>query len=483
MSRRLTCLALWIIFGGIFAASLPDRRAHLDDAWLGEQAYRLHQDGVVRSDLFDGFLGYEDRIWVFHKLFIPQGALAIDLFGWSRASIKCVSLPWFLLTLVLLHAAARRDPHIDRRFVVWVPLLMLAHPLAVDYAYTFRPEICLTALGLASYLALRRHLETGSRGSLAGSALLAGLGLLMHLNGVIFAIAGSVLLLAERRRRAALGFLIVSGLVSALYLADAAIAGELPALFAQFSRDPALEARDFRLTGFLSKLIGEPLRWIRHGEDIATTLLVLVGLVWAGGSLRREQRPLAIYTLAAFLTLGMTAQSKTAKYGLPLLPLLLLLVAAGMSRFLARPGSVHARQRMAAALVTAFLVTCASRSWRYFASNADEPERHAELLAAIQPDALVAADLTFVFDEIDHFRLRGLWAYRIAAEGRGEDFDLGGLVAAAQEDGIDHIIFDLGRSLPLRLAREWPGLSDQLPARVRRFDDGDVLILDIEKGH
>ncbi|MFT5051222.1 MAG: hypothetical protein ACI8QZ_002632 [Chlamydiales bacterium] len=480
MSRRQTCLALWIVFGAIFAASLPDRLAHLDDAWLGEQAYLLARDGVVRSDLFHGFLGYEDRIWVFHKLFIPQGALAIDLFGWSSAAIKSVSLPWFLITLLLLHLAVRRDRHIDRRFAPWVPLFFFAHPLAMDYAYTFRPEICLTALGLGSYLALRAYVQDSSRAALAAGAILAGVGVLMHLNGVIFVAAGAVLLAMERRWWAASGFLILAASVSALYVADAAIAGELPALWAQFARDPALEVRDFHITGLLSKLLEEPRRWMRHGEDVATSLLVLVGLVSAGLGLRRQHRSLAIYTLVAFLVLGLTAQSKTPKYALPLLPFLLLLVAAGMQRSLVSSRATRARRRVVLAVASIFLVTCASRSWRYFSRNTDEAARHVQLLAGIERGTVVAADLTFVFDEIEHHRLRGLWAYRVAAEGRGEVLDLRGLIDAAREDGALHIILDLKRELPRRLAEQWPELAGGVPASLGRSEPGNVMILDVQ---
>src|SRR5687767_2837078 len=68
------------------------RLPHLDDAWLGEQSYWLTKDGVVRSQLFQGLIKYEERILVYHKLFVWLGAVLIKAVGWGLYNIKSISV-------------------------------------------------------------------------------------------------------------------------------------------------------------------------------------------------------------------------------------------------------------------------------------------------------------------------------------------------------------------------------------------------------
>ena len=494
LSGRTVCVLLWLVFGSVFLASLPNRFAHLDDAWLGEQAYWLAREGVVRSELFRGFLGYEERIFVFHKLFVPQGALAIEGLGWSRSSVKLVSLPWFGATLALLLAAVRSrsraavpgEPRTDSSdaatgagTAAWVGLLFVAHPLVVDYAYTFRPELCLSTFGLVSCLALLRHLSTRGRGSVAAiavAAVAAGLGFLVHMNGFVFIGAGLAVLLAHRRWREAVLFATVAAALAALYGLDAWRAGSWEVLVRQFGSDPSLDERDFSAAGSLLKLLGEPRRWFRHGEDVALSALVATALAVGGRRLLNEQRTLLLYTISAIVLLGLTAQSKTPKYGVPLYPQLMLLVGAGLGA--ARSGGV-VRRRAFVAVAALFLVVCGSRSWRYFQRNGDEPARHARLLADVDAQAPVVADLTFAFDELERHTLRGLWAYRVRAEARGEELGLEGLLEEARADGVRFVVLDLRRSLPRRIAGQWPDVAP-IPGVVERPAGApDALVLEI----
>ncbi len=43
------------------------RTEHFDDAWFAEQSYWLVKDGWVRSELFRGMNGWEDRIYVVRR--------------------------------------------------------------------------------------------------------------------------------------------------------------------------------------------------------------------------------------------------------------------------------------------------------------------------------------------------------------------------------------------------------------------------------
>jgi len=433
----------------------------------------------VRSELFAGFADWRERIWVHHKLFLPQGSLAILAAGWSLPVLKAVSLPWFALLLLLLvrHLRARRAAFGENAALL-AALLFLAHPLVVDGAYTFRPEMCLASLGFASYLALERGLARSSPAALRGGALLAGLGVLVHLDGLVFVAAGAALLASAGRVGRAFEFLALSLAVASLYLADAWNAAELETLWRQLRGDPALDEGDFSIAGAFTKLLREPQRWIRHGEDVATTVLVGGSLLIARRRLWRDHRPLLVYVAVAVCALGLLAQSKTPKYLLPLLPGLLCLVAVG-SRELRERERVW--RRTGAALFVAVLAVHASRSWRYFHGRLDVAARHAEALRSLPGDETVVTDLTYAFDELPRRDLRGIWGYRIRAEARGEDFDLAWLLEAAGADGVDLVVLDTRRDLSRRLAAE---LAEALPLPWRARETGQrpaVWILSVPR--
>ena len=444
-------LAGWLTFAFVlaFLASLPNRFAHLDDAWLGEQAFWAWREGAVRSELFRGFLGYEERIWAYHKGFIWIGAGALWLGGWSLSVLKAVSLPWFVALLVLFVRHLRRQrERFGEHAVRLAPLLLLAHPRMVEFAYTFRPEMALATCALATFVWLDRYLESGRRASLFAAALATGVGVLLHLNGVVFIAAGVGLLVVERRGRAALVFGAIATALGAFYFADVAVAGEWREWARQFAADPALEARDFSVLGALEKLAMEWRRWFRHGEDVATSVLVIVSAVLLGHRLRGSLGRPALFTLIALIALGLVAQSKTTKYALPLLPVAMLVVAGAM-------GQARRARALLALLFWGFLIVGASRSVGYFTRNAPTAPRHAAIVAPCELEAGLVADLTFAFDELPERSLQGIWGYRVAAEAAGVEFDLPSLVEAARADGQRYLALDERRDLPRRLAREW----------------------------
>lgn len=457
VAKRLS--PAWLMLGprlfflGLFLWSLPERAPHLDDAWLGEQAFRLAEEGVVHSHLFGNFRDWGDRLWVHHKLFLPQGAWVIEHWGWSLAGLKSVSLPWLAATLGLLALHVRRE---RARFspwaAAWVPLLFFAHPKVMDYGYTFRPELCLTAIGLGSYLLLNKALEKDSLWTWIGSAVLAGLGVLVHLNGLMFVAGAGALCLTEGRWRRGLQYLVISLGVSSFYLLEAWQADALVELVAQFQNDPSLDASDFQALGWLGKLLREPQRWIRHGEEVLTTTLLVVALGASWAVLRGTHRRLLFFLLGSALALAVLGQSKTPKYLIPLLPYVFLTIGAGLGAL--RERGPRAR-RVVFLLLLAYASIAGARSLRYFSDSLDVAQRHAELLVPVPVDSATLVDLTFVFDEIGSRDLRGLWSYRIEAESRGEPFELSWALAAAGRDEVDFIVLDRKRALPRRMASQW----------------------------
>lgn len=72
-------VALLIIYLLIYFISLPTRRPNEDEAILAEHSYTLLREGVVKSYMFEGMgLGWEQKQYHYHKLFIFLGALFVE---------------------------------------------------------------------------------------------------------------------------------------------------------------------------------------------------------------------------------------------------------------------------------------------------------------------------------------------------------------------------------------------------------------------
>jgi hypothetical protein len=412
LSPRLVALGL-VVLSALALASLYHRSCFIDDAWLGERAFWLAREGVARSELFRDQAGYGERMFVFHKLFALCGAAFIHLFGWSLYVLKSVSLASFLVFLALLWRYGRRFANPEVATVT--ALLLLAHGLVGLHVFVYRPEILLMTLGFGAFLLMREFLESGHRGPLLGSAVLAGLCVLTHLNGVVFLAAGTALLLTRRRPGAAALFAVVSGAVGALYLADAVLAGELPTLVRQLRGDPVLAERFGDVPSRLSGALREHERYFHSRDEIVFSVLILAVVALTARATRLWHSPLVPWTLGLLLPLPLVAPDTQAYYLIPAFPYLALMTAQGLVHGLPRLG----RPARVAVLVLLGLhgTNGVVHLGAIIATNEDTASRNAALAARIgHPGATVLAALPFVFNEIESYRIHGLTYYWIQTD-------------------------------------------------------------------
>jgi len=408
VSRHLVQAGL-LVLAGLALTSLYHRSCYIDDAWLGERAYWLAREGVVRSELFRGQLDYGERMFVFHKLFALTGATFIRLFGWSLYVLKSVSLVSFLAFLALLWRYCRRFE--SRDVFVLTVLVLLGHGLVGSRIFVYRPEVMLMALGFGCFFLLRSFLEgTGwPRATLAGGAVLAGLGALAHLNGLMFIAAGTLLLLLRRRPGPAAVFAVLASSVAALYLADAVLAGEVSALWRQLLTDPMLVQRIPDVGSHLTGLLSEHQRYFHSLGEILFSLLVLVTVVVTARFTELRTDPLVPFTVALAVSLALLSPERHAHYAIPLLPYLALIVAVGAVRGLPRAG--RAGRAIVVALLWVHVAHGALHFGQMIAAREDTAARNRALASHIPPRATVVATLPFVFDEIESRTVHGLEYY------------------------------------------------------------------------
>ncbi|SDX74839.1 hypothetical protein [Hymenobacter psychrophilus] len=403
----------------LFVASFYQRVLHGDEAWIGEQAYWAAKEGIVRSELFDGFLGAGTRQWVYHWLFVWQAAGVIRLVGWSALVLKLISLTYLgIFALIcrphlrhyLATAAARR--------LFWAVLLLNA--LVVEYGFVFRPEIMLMCLGFGSWVLLQRWLHTGQTQwyQLVLAAALAGLAAATHLNGLIYLAAGAGLLAWRRQWSGGALFATVGGAVFALCFLDVLVHDAWGTYLRQFA--PAIggtkSGHGFAL---VLRALAEHKRFFHSPLETALSLLVLAAAVALYRSRWRTPRltDATLYLLLLVVALAALSQSKTTKYLVLYLPHLCLLVAAGFERLPARPGWVRG---MLAVVLGFYVIVNGVYTGLLIGQHEDRVARNQQLATQLSAyrNTCIVAPMHLVFNQIETFTIQGVTCYLVQAETR-----------------------------------------------------------------
>jgi hypothetical protein len=268
--------------------------------------------------------------------------------------------------------------------------------------------------------------------------VLTGLCVLTHLNGLMFVAAGTLLLLVRRRPGPAVVFAAVASAVSALYFADAALAGQLPTAGRQLLTDPMLVERFPDAGSRLIALLSEPQRYLHSRAEIVLTVLVLAVVIATARLTNLRRNPLVPFLLTLAATLAVLAPERQAHYAIPLLPYLAFVVAGGLVHGLPRLGGAGR-----AVLVTLFWLHAASGAAYYariIATNEDTATRNRALASHIEPGATVVATLPFVFDEIETRTIWGLESYWVSGRYGRDPLPPDALLADARRRGARYVI-------------------------------------------
>lgn len=485
-SRRFAIILLVILAVqlALLIVSIPRQRLHGDEAWLGEQAYFLRHEGVCRSELFRGFAGQEQMVLVTHKLFIVLGATAVAAFGWGVWQLRLLSLAAGAVTLMLLVRHMRTTDKRDNEFGTLLAILFLAaSPLFFKFINLYRPEVMLAAFGFGSFYCLSRALEDKGRGHLILAAITAGAAVLVHLNGLMFVVAGLAVLLYERRFRSAAGFVFLSLLVSAFYFAD--VVGHWDLFLHQFASVPSLTPDDFHWDAPFWRLLNEHKRLFRKPEIIFSSALFFgsAGYYWHYAG--RRGRAQVFYAIALIVTLGAIGQAKTTPYAIALLPVFAVVVARATAMWW------HDRRRypravsiLAVSLWSAFIIHgLAADALNATTGKRDVAAESRQMAAYVPPGTAVLAPMDFIFDEIQHFRIRALLAAELTiTQDASRRFDMENVTAYADAEHIPTIILDHDNLIRLGLEGQAVGRTFGGYQLVAHIPVPDCMIFKKQEG-
>jgi len=396
----------------LFLISLINRSIHIDDAWLGEQAYWLSEKGFVKSELLRGFAGYETRQYVYHKLFIGIGALFIKLFGFKLYALKSISLGFLIIFMITFVSFMRKSLVINEKIILVLIILVLIHPLVFEFSFVYRPEIMLMTIGFISYILLYYSIQDNCRKYAFFAGVVAALACITHLNGIAFAAAGFFCLLLSQR--AALCFLYSIGglIISSIYFIDLYAIKEIEAFIFQFKNDPALYDNDY--TGvwhYIVNIIDEHKRFFRDPKTLFFSSLVLFLYISEYKSMK-EHALLNTYTLLLILFFAAFAQSKTNKYMLVYMPFLYLIVGICLENM--RQNKDTSKVKLATTLIIAFITVSLVSNIRFILKNDNSLAKHKKISQIYLTNTQkIVAPMPFIFEEIDKFNIQSVTLYKI----------------------------------------------------------------------
>jgi hypothetical protein len=309
--------------------SLIQRPPDIDDAWLGEHAYWQSVLGYVKSDLMHGITQQETRFLCHHKLLTLQGALFINAFGFSLNTINTVPLFYLLIFFPVFYLYCFKKNLSPKQ--IWFSILLLAsNAFIFQYSFVFRPEIPLMTLGFLSYIFVEKTLVmTGQRLIYPiVSGIFAGLSIATHLNGIIFPVAGFLLLVINKRYLQGLLFGISAVPPALIYFYDFTEKYGLRFWLYQLNETPSHD----RITNlpyglqYLSNLVNEHMRFFHSQVEISFSILFIFSMIL----LFRYMKPyynLILYTTLLVVFLALLSVHKSSKYIIIYLPYLILLIS------------------------------------------------------------------------------------------------------------------------------------------------------------
>lgn len=466
----------------LLLASTYHRAIDTDDAWIGEFVYWANRDGYVHSELFRGLLHSEVYQEVYHKLFVWQSVLAVKWFGWSVYVLKSISLLYLAGVMGLSWYYLRYLPVVARQQAISLYFaLLLISTLVVQYSFIFRPETMLMFVGFCSWLLLRRALLTGAAGAAAAAGVLAGLAALTHLNGLIFIMAGGLLLLWRRRWVGAVLFGLTAAVAFASYGIDMLRHHSWQLFMQQMFMHPAIDNGSYGLGGRILYLLNEHQRFFHSPKEIVLTLLLLLAAY-----ILYRQRPhtlefynLLIYTILLVLSLDLIVQGKTSKYLLLYMPYMLLLIVVAFDQLTQLPNPrLHL---LARGLLGLYVVVNVVYTIILFPDNRAQQANNKHLAQRLQAywGTRIIAPVNFIFPSISHFQIQGATYYIMEADEsrrHGHPYDL---FATAAKERIPLIILDEEVFRELRLPAP-NSIGQSFGAYHFTFQDHDHYVYELK---
>ena len=439
---KLIVCPLLILGALVFISSAFTRDITLDDAYFAEQSYWFEKNGYVKSELFRGVLNWEERSFVYHKLHVWQGALLIKLAGWSPYYFK--SLPILYLVFFIFLARLYFSGFIteDRIVYCFFLFLLFIHTFISQYGFEFRPEIMIMTVGFASFLGIRGGLVHNRSSFILLAGIMAGAAALFHLNGLIFIIAGTGLLVFNKAYRPLLIFVIASSLSFSLYFLELIPGDNLSQYIYQFRNDPAINKDRLDALGWVFKIVSAPKRHFSHVYEASFTILFLFALIINWKEIRKstELKQILVYLLFLELTLSLISPGSKTMYLTYYIPYMLIVISSTFYLTL----SQDRFRKVFYFLLFLFAGTHIGHTYGLsFKNKHDMVDTNATIVEKyrINKSHKILAPENFIFNEIHNATIQGLTSVMLSS-GTHVFSTLENILEYADQNNKDYVILE-----------------------------------------
>ncbi len=447
----------------VFIYSLFGRFVHIDDAYIGEPSYWLAKNGFVRAEIFRGWEHAEEQLLWTHKIYTLTVALFIRLFGYGVTQVKAVSLVYFAGLAVLWWKIAK-DAKFSSTQILLFFVLFVFNSYLFEKAFVARPEIAVCFWATVTFLFLTRGLKllNGSDNCWSGcwtfclAGLAAGLSIGNHLNGLIVAGAGCVLLLWHRQFKWFFVFGVIASLGLGSYFWDIRNAADLNLMWRQFSNAQDMRQGQFQILHYLWNLLNELQRFLHSIREISISLFIFSAIITCRKKLWQEHRDLMIFTFSMVFFLALIAHGKTSKYMTLYMPFLIFLGAAFALELRGRA------QKIVIGFLALYLVFQANQNWTIARNKDIQLSGYRELTRDLPPESHVLAHVTATFVVTGHWWFQSFQAYQALYENGLMQRTSSDLQQKIQEFEIDAMIVD-------RESAAWYGVSGDTWGGLRKI--------------
>lgn len=438
------------IFLVIFTLSLWKRYVHADELWFAEMSYYLAKTGVVKMASIRGVLGLDQQIFPFHKLHIFIGAAIVSLFGWSVYYFKIFTLLVYMGFFYVFYKFYLANSEKYTSNQIWLAsLIILTSPALVNYGFLYRPEILIMTLGFLSYFLLNKFLQQGKYQWVWVSGILAGLATLTHLNGMVFLVAGVIMLGFFKRFKAVLIFGFFGLLVSSIYTYDLWGEGNFEVFMMQIKYWPQHSFEEnVNFTGPLSfiqtffiKFITEHKRYFRTEVISVLSGLFLLSLFVSYRSLLKSHKSLLIFSLTLMVSLALLGSHKVPRFLIYLYPFMAIIISGFLLKL--RDYNWLWLKIVIILGIAAQLAISGKVFYNIFQRNGDFSQAHRVMMEKVpDPEARILGPWDVIFNEIGKYDLVTYYTYEFYIEKEKKEFSQQQILKKIAEDSIEYIILD-----------------------------------------
>ncbi|MEQ8924191.1 MAG: glycosyltransferase family 39 protein [Fulvivirga sp.] len=405
--------ALFILFGVAWLLTFHNRYIEADECILGEYSYSFLNEGIVRVKSIPAIQDWDVRMFPHHRFFTWFGAAVIGIFGWSITWLKIAILPWYGLFFIFLYHYFKLQNISKDKFIL-AALLAFTAPILLLKSYSFRPDVLLMTEGMGLLYFISKYRNEKQVKDLVFAGAFAGLGLLTHLNGAAFCIAGFFFLLMRKEFKALIPYTLAGAVVGGIYFIELLPDNNFQKFIDQLTNWPTVNhGENFMgsgpislVTGRIQKLLSEHQRFFWGDKVMGFSIIFFLSLILSFRKLKAHHTDLLVFMLVLVLSLNIFGSHIAERYLLFYYGPMAIITSLGI--FYLVEDKTWKQAILTLSVLVHFVFSC-MMIVKILDRSEPVPENNKEILSHISEEAKTLVPYEMIYNE---FPTRDLYVYK-----------------------------------------------------------------------